>query len=124
MPRDPGAAGIFDQALSQNLVATCVEIALEILYSARNAKEYRLQRAWLNEFQWLAGAGDVAELALANQTKLATRGHHRVSPGDLMIAATAQHHGAEVVHYDRHFDVIAEVTGQPARWIVPRGSSD
>ncbi len=27
-----------------------------------------------------------------------------------------------VLHYDADFDVIAEITGQPTRWIAPRGS--
>jgi hypothetical protein len=30
--------------------------------------------------------------------------------------------GATVLHYDRDFDVIAEVTGQRALWVVPPGS--
>ena len=41
-----------------------------------------------------------------------------------MIAATAERYGATVLHYDADFDVIAEVTGQPVRWVVPRGSAD
>jgi hypothetical protein len=27
-----------------------------------------------------------------------------------------------VVHYNKDFDLIAEVTGQPSEWIVPKGS--
>jgi hypothetical protein len=27
-----------------------------------------------------------------------------------------------VLHYDADFDLIAEVTGQPSEWIVPRGT--
>ena len=41
---------------------------------------------------------------------------------DLMIAATAELYEATVVHYDRDFDIIAMVTGQPVEWIVPAGS--
>jgi len=39
-----------------------------------------------------------------------------------LIAATAEVYGAILVHYDHDFDVIAEITGQPARWIVAPGS--
>jgi hypothetical protein len=41
---------------------------------------------------------------------------------DLLVAATAEVHGATVLHHDRDFERIAAVTGQPTRWIVPPGS--
>ena len=41
---------------------------------------------------------------------------------DLLTAATGEVYGAVVVHYDRDFDTIAAVTGQPVEWIVPPGS--
>ena len=43
---------------------------------------------------------------------------------DLLIAATAKVHGAVLLHYDRHFDLIARVTGQPTEWLARRGSLD
>lgn len=39
-----------------------------------------------------------------------------------MIAAAAEVGGAVLLHYDSDFDRIAAVTGQAAKWIVPRGS--
>jgi hypothetical protein len=27
-----------------------------------------------------------------------------------------------VLHYDSDYDLIAKITGQPARWVVPRGT--
>jgi predicted nucleic acid-binding protein len=41
---------------------------------------------------------------------------------DLLIAATAERTNLTILHYDTDFDLIAEVTGQPCQWIVPRGS--
>jgi predicted nucleic acid-binding protein len=41
---------------------------------------------------------------------------------DLIIAATAEQHGATVLHYDADYERIAEITGQPTEWIVERGS--
>jgi len=41
---------------------------------------------------------------------------------DLLIAATAETEGLTVMHYDADLDLIAEVTGQPCEWIVPRGT--
>jgi hypothetical protein len=41
-------------------------------------------------------------------------GHRRPIP-DLIIAATAELHGAEVLHVDSDYDMIARVTDQPMR---------
>jgi predicted nucleic acid-binding protein len=47
-------------------------------------------------------------------TLLADRGQHRApSVPDLIIAATAELAGLTVLHLDKDFDVIAELTGQP-----------
>ena len=47
-------------------------------------------------------------------TLLADRGQHRVpSIPDLIIAATAELAGLTVLHLDKDFEIIADVTGQP-----------
>jgi predicted nucleic acid-binding protein len=44
---------------------------------------------------------------------LAERGEHRApSVPDLLIAAVAELAGLIVLHVDKHFDLVAEVTGQ------------
>lgn len=49
--------------------------------------------------------------------------HHRsVKLPDLLIAAAAESAEVPVLHYDRHFERIAEVTGQPMRALAPLGS--
>jgi predicted nucleic acid-binding protein len=49
--------------------------------------------------------------------------HQRsVGHGDLLIAAAAESAGVELLHYDEDFERIAAITGQPTRWIAPRGS--
>ena len=66
-----------------------------------------------------------AQVRLEIQHQLAWRGglHHRsVKIPDLLIAASAEAGGAILWHYDADFDRIAEITGQPAEWIAPRGS--
>ncbi|MEU6580413.1 hypothetical protein [Nocardia sp. NPDC046763] len=43
----------------------------------------------------------------------------------MLIAATAVHYDATVLHYDQHFDPIAEAFPTLRRqWVVPRGSAD
>jgi predicted nucleic acid-binding protein len=68
---------------------------------------------------------EVARRAIEVQGSLAASAQHRsVSIPDLLIAATAEHYGLTVLHYEADFDRIAKLTGQPVEWIVPRGSSD
>ena len=47
-------------------------------------------------------------------------GHRRPIP-NLIIAATAELHGAEVLHVDSDYDMIARVTEQPMRRLFDPG---
>ena len=68
---------------------------------------------------------EVWQTALETQSQLASASAHRgAALPDLLIAATAGRHGVTLLHYDREYDLIASVTGQPVRWIVPRGTTD
>ncbi len=59
------------------------------------------------------------------QGTLALRSQPRgPTPVDLLIAAIAQVNDATLLPYDRHFDTIARVTGQPMEWLARRGSLD
>ena len=61
--------------------------------------------------------------ALEVQGMFAERSQHRgVSLPDLLVAACAELAGLTVLHYDKDFERIAKLTGQPVRWIVARGS--
>lgn len=61
--------------------------------------------------------------ALEVQRELAMRSALRaVRIPDLLVAATAERHRVVVVHYDKDFDLIAEITGQPTEWVVAPGS--
>jgi len=48
--------------------------------------------------------------------------HRRVQHADLLIAAAAEAAGVKLLHYDRDYEAIAAVTGQPMPWIAPKGS--
>ena len=48
--------------------------------------------------------------------------HRRFTLPDILIAAAAELAEVPVLHYDRDFELIAEVTGQPVRAIAPLGS--
>ena len=103
-------------------IATCPIVDLEVLYSARSFDHYeevRSERMALTSFPMTE---QIAVRAFEVQHRLARYGHHRVPLPDLLIAATAEANGVSVMHYDADYDRIAQATGQPAEWVVPRGS--
>lgn len=57
--------------------------------------------------------------ALEVQRELARRGTHRgPGPADLLIAATAELQSLTILHVDRDFELIADVTGQPLERLI------
>jgi predicted nucleic acid-binding protein len=105
------------------VVATCAIVDLEACYSARDPAHFQRIRHAQQQVVQLAMGEHVHKRALEVQEQLVRRSQHRgISPGDLLIAACAEVHGATVLHYDRDFDRVSEVTGQPSLWVVPPGS--
>jgi predicted nucleic acid-binding protein len=87
----------------------CAVTRLELLYSARSSDDFRRLEGDLALFRDLRMDAETYGVALGAQRELAASGHHRVAIADLLIAACAQQHGADVVHRDRHYDVLAGV---------------
>ena len=55
----------------------------------------------------------IEDRALEVQMRLADQGHHRApSVPDLIVAATAELAGLTLLHVDKDFELIAEVTSQ------------
>ena len=103
-------------------LAVCVVSSAELLYSARNADELARIRLDLSSLAYLHMTA-AAEQNLVNvMAALALHGQHRTPIPDLMLAAIAHAHSAVVLHYDSDYERIAEVTGQPHEWILPRGA--
>jgi predicted nucleic acid-binding protein len=66
----------------------------------------------------------VQRTAIAALRDLSDRGagYHRVKLPDVLIAAAAQHAGIGVLHYDHHYDRLAEVLDFDSRWIAEPGT--
>ncbi|MGH7866663.1 MAG: PIN domain nuclease [Candidatus Dormibacteraceae bacterium] len=109
---------LFNSLIESKTLAACEIVALEILYSARNLAEYDRVQNDLEALTWLDVDVRALRRAREVQHKLARHGQHRLPLPDLIIAATAERHGAVVLHYDKDFDLIAAVTGQPTQWVV------
>jgi predicted nucleic acid-binding protein len=94
---------------SDDELCLCAVTRLELLYSARSPADYRQLETDLTEFRDLRMNAETFDIALGAQRDLAARSHHRVALPDLLIAACAQQHGADVLHVDRHFEALADV---------------
>ena len=74
-------------------------------------------------YEFLVTDQEVWNRALDVQRELAAGSMTRaVGMSDLLVAAVAELHCVVVLHYDADFDHVASITGQPAEWVVPRGS--
>jgi predicted nucleic acid-binding protein len=87
----------------------CAVTRMELLCSARDGAGYAQLEQDLAEFRELRMDAATFDTALGAQRELAAQGRHRISLPNLLIASCAQQHGADVLHVDRHFDVLASV---------------
>jgi predicted nucleic acid-binding protein len=109
-------AELWVDRIGRGLVRITTVTLLEVGFSARSGPELRAagQRPPLSlmpvENLTPAAEGRAVEV----QMILADQGRHRApSVPDLVIAAVAERSGLTVLHLDKDFELIAEVTGQP-----------
>ncbi len=113
------------QLLLDELAVTDM-VKLEILHSARNAREFDELREELDSLPEAAIGPIECRRALDVLQQLAhlraAQQHRAVKSADLLIAAAAESRGWTLVHYDSDYELIGGVTGQPTRWVAERGS--
>jgi predicted nucleic acid-binding protein len=103
-------------AVEANAVAMVVPVMLELLRSARNHAELQELADEYEALHVIRLDPELGRRAREVQAALARRGYHRgPSPVDLITAAAAESVDAELWHCDRHFELIAQVTGQRIR---------
>ena len=109
------AAAEWASRIQRGLVSISTLTRLEVGYSARSASD--LSRVFASAplaampVEYLTPA--IEDRAVEVQRMLAERGQHRApSIPDLLIAATAELVGRTVLHVDKDFQLIAELTGQ------------
>lgn len=113
------------EALDADRIVVCAVSNLELLYSARTRADVeRLDAdlAHLREIPITRGTLAAARRAMLDLAAHGSDGHHRVPPQDAIIAACAAEHGCAVLHYDAHYDRLAEVVGFESIWSAPRGT--
>jgi len=124
--RKVGARDRLEEVLAAGDIVVCVPFLLEAGYSARSGAEHEALIGRLQMLPRVEVTADVERLALRAQSELATVGHHRLAPADLMLAACAHHSRHGVLHYDRDYDVIAAHTSLEfaSEWVAPAGTLD
>lgn len=110
---DPGE---WANRINRGLVSITTVTRLEVGVAARSAGE--LRRTWqqpaLVAMPVTYLTPTIEDRAVEVQGLLADRGLHRApSIPDLVVAAAAELADLTVLHVDKDFDLIAEITGQP-----------
>jgi predicted nucleic acid-binding protein len=120
----PAVAAVLGPLIVAGLVATCGVVEFELGWATRTGAEFDEVRGDRQEgYEWLATRDEDWHRALDVQAVLWRTGRVRaVAFPDLLIAAVAERELVTLLHYDCDYDLIADVTGQPAQWVVPRGT--
>lgn len=121
---DPRVQREVAAAFNARQIATCTIATFEVLYTARNARELEDLEATQAERRWVPVTESVQRAALGAMRDLARRGagRHRIPLPDVLIAAAAQEAGIGVLHYDHHFDRLADVLHVRSVWLAPAGT--
>lgn len=107
--------------IERGLVRIAPVTLLEVGFSARSSDDLNLMRARppIAAMPIEYSTAAIEDRAIEVQSRLAQRGLHRApSVPDLLVAATAELTGLTVLHQDKDFTLIADVTGQPVEWLV------
>jgi predicted nucleic acid-binding protein len=111
-------------AIEADQIATCSMVTMEMLFNARDAYAVAQTEKIEATLRQVPVTASVQRAAIGAVRELSERsaGAHRIPPPDILIAAAAQEAGIGVLHYDRHYDRLAEVLDFESVWIAPPGS--
>ena len=123
MPRSAEVRAVLGPLITQLSVAICSPTLLETMYAVRATDYERLHSSYRAGLEILPLTPAACTRAEEVQAELARTSQHRTAKViDLLVAACAEVNGLTLLHYDKDFDAIAQVTGQPSMWVVPAGS--
>ncbi len=114
-------AALWAERIQRGVVCITTVTLLEIGYSARDASDLDagLHGPPVSSMPIEYATPIAEDRAVHVLTLLADRGQHRApSVPDLIIAATAESAGLVVLHDDKDFELIAEITRQPVQRLV------
>ena len=96
-------------AIDASAIGSCYPQRAEFLYSARNALEYdEITEMFGDLYPDVAVPKNAGRWIATVQHQMARAGQHRsASAVDLIIAATAAHHGLTILHDDADYRTVA-----------------
>ncbi|WP_406178482.1 PIN domain-containing protein [Streptomyces canus] len=108
--RDPKLQSAWYDAFDAGAIASCYVQRGEFLHSARNGREYdEIMEMFTDLYPDVSVPKNAGRWIGAVQHRMARAGEHRSAAAvDLVIAATAAHHGLTVLHDDADYRAVAQ----------------
>ena len=105
----PGLQSAWYEAIDAEAIGSCYPQRTEFLYAARTASEYdEIAEMFGDLYPDVSVPKNAGRWIAAVQYHMARAGEHRgASAVDLIIAATAAHHGLTVLHDDADYRTVA-----------------
>lgn len=106
--------GIWRDTIELRQIASCWLQRTELLYSARSTADYERLREWMIDlFPPVSMPKRAEQWVESVQYRMVQHGQHRSAGAvDLVIAATAAHHGLTVLHDDRDFVTVCRFAAE------------
>jgi predicted nucleic acid-binding protein len=121
--RYPQLAVWFNAQVAAGRVLVCDIVVLELVRLTPNETRAREVTARLDAFASVGMPASVWRRARELQLLLAPDGNHRrVPPVDLLIGAAAEAAGVPLVHYDRDYERLANISQLEHQWLLPDGT--
>jgi predicted nucleic acid-binding protein len=118
----PKVAPSFRDTATAGRLVGCPVVALELLTTTKGATEHSRLAESLSSLRQAPVTQGVCAAALSASSELASANHPRVPVADYLIAAAAAERGFGVLHYDHHYDALADALGFESVWIAPPGT--
>ena len=117
----PAVATRLNDLLRADLLHIARPSVLEIGFSARSPQDYRDVITDLTDAMTIIElSAEISKLAQDLQERLTHRGWHRApGPVDLLLAATAIEYDLVLLHLDKDFELLAQVSPLQQERVVP-----
>jgi len=119
--RIPEAREMLLAAVARGDIAWCWPVRYELMVDARGSEGIAALDRTLEGLREIAVDRAVQRGVLSAMRELASggsHGSHRLPLTDLTVAVAAQQSGLDLLHYDSHFDRLAEPLGIRAVWVA------
>ncbi len=121
--RFPALAAWFNAEVAAGRVLVCDVVVLELVRLTPNETRAREVTTRLDAFQSVGMPAKLWTRARELQLLLASdASHRRVPPVDLLIGAAAEAASVTLVHYDRDYERLANVSQLEHQWLLPDGT--